>query len=452
MSAKNRTSLLVAFAIASQVFVQQANAQNPTTFPSVEVGFRVLNLKGTPLETNITHVEYQGLSVPVGVEPIRMGGALTTTQGSALVAFMIGDIDPSNNRLALGFAENFGDELASQNMEFNTCPGAKELSPEQYDNVARIGFVMDQAINSGTVITAFVDDTPDRLHGAGYSQTLKMAELKALPLITFTGYLVDEKLTNNAASMLSGTLADKYDSVLGNLGLVVLGSKNDNLPVRGVWMRNKTQEDIQSLQVPPCIPAGKEMANDMNKVWVLVPNYQKDAGGQLTIAENDEGHLGWTTTMNLATGSYVFNPGQPSSFSLSGRVWYDLNKDGLQQNTETHVANPGPNGVEVKLIACDNLGNQIGVVSTTTTMDGGFYHFEVVDGNKYQVQFITAQGYQFSPYHIGNDSSIDSDVAFTNTTGVLHINGQLQHVDAGVYTTTQPVSLTVHIHLPIVSR
>jgi uncharacterized surface anchored protein len=107
----------------------------------------------------------------------------------------------------------------------------------------------------------------------------------------------------------------------------------------------------------------------------------------LTAREND---LNWDLGL--------FLPVAPAS--LGNRVWFDTDRDGLQDAGE-----PGVNGVVVKLY---NGAGQL--LATTTTDAAGNYLFPNLVPGDYSVEFTPPSGYAISPKDVGTDDSTDSDV------------------------------------------
>ncbi|MFV0359129.1 SdrD B-like domain-containing protein, partial [Tropicimonas sp.] len=114
--------------------------------------------------------------------------------------------------------------------------------------------------------------------------------------------------------------------------------------------------------------------------------------------------------------------------SLGDTVWYDTNRDGIQNNGERGAAD-----VVVKLIsAATGI-----VVATTTTDANGNYLFDDIEPGNYKVMFVAPGGYEFTnktsvgPEAANGDS--DADIA-TGMTGLIHIDsGEHQrNVDAGL--------------------
>ena len=124
---------------------------------------------------------------------------------------------------------------------------------------------------------------------------------------------------------------------------------------------------------------------------------------------------------------------------IGNRVWYDANRDGIQDPAE-----PGIAGVSVTLRTTGGT-----VVATTTTDANGLYYFGTHDGLKrntvYTVSFdasnatglpggVTGSQLAWSPQDAGRDRCLDSDV---NASGVAIVAvggaGSVNHcVDAGL--------------------
>ncbi|MGV3724564.1 MAG: SdrD B-like domain-containing protein, partial [Actinomycetota bacterium] len=120
--------------------------------------------------------------------------------------------------------------------------------------------------------------------------------------------------------------------------------------------------------------------------------------------------------------------------SLGDRVWYDINRNGLQDTDE-----PGVGGVRVDLIS----GNA--VIATTTTDASGGYLFSNLSLGGYRVKFHSTIGYQgFTAANQGSNDGDDSDASVsTGETATLTLtveNRDVATVDAGL-TATPTLSL-----------
>ena len=82
-------------------------------------------------------------------------------------------------------------------------------------------------------------------------------------------------------------------------------------------------------------------------------------------------------------------------------VWNDLNKDGIQNVSESGIP-----GITVELYNCTDI-----LIDTTTTNATGYYNFTVPAGD-YYVNFTLPSGMVFSPMDAGGDS-VDSDANLT---------------------------------------
>lgn len=93
-------------------------------------------------------------------------------------------------------------------------------------------------------------------------------------------------------------------------------------------------------------------------------------------------------------------PTSPKPGALEGRVFADLNKDGLDNDGANAVA-----GVTVQLL--DAAGN---VVATETTGADGGYRFDGLTPGQYRVVFPTeVEGKVLTNANVGNNDTIDSD-------------------------------------------
>lgn len=115
--------------------------------------------------------------------------------------------------------------------------------------------------------------------------------------------------------------------------------------------------------------------------------------------------------------------------SIGNKVWYDANKNGIQDVTEY-----GYPGVVVTL--CDNVGNSL---STTVTDANGEYLFDGLSNGTYAISFGFVSGYQFTAANadangISGSSNSDANPSSGKTNQVTLIgNTHITTVDAGIY-------------------
>ncbi|MTV41158.1 SdrD B-like domain-containing protein [Duganella radicis] len=139
------------------------------------------------------------------------------------------------------------------------------------------------------------------------------------------------------------------------------------------------------------------------------------------------------------TGAIVLTPGQTNNdvdaglyrpVSLGDTVWYDTNRNGVQDGTETGVA-----GVKVTLL--DANGNPV-AGATATTDASGHYQFSNLKPGTYSVQFDKTSlpaNYYFTDALQGGDAARDSDADInTGKTGQVTLNSgeSNQTLDAGI--------------------
>jgi SdrD B-like domain/Secretion system C-terminal sorting domain len=126
----------------------------------------------------------------------------------------------------------------------------------------------------------------------------------------------------------------------------------------------------------------------------------------------------------------IRNPNVASLSTLGDLVWYDLNKNGIQDAGEAGVP-----GVAVTLFNATTGA----VIKTTTTDGNGFYLFTDLSNGSYAVGFSTLPGgYVFTGRDLGANDNTDSDVdPSTGRTGTYTISapGSNLSVDAGIFPT-----------------
>lgn len=144
--------------------------------------------------------------------------------------------------------------------------------------------------------------------------------------------------------------------------------------------------------------------------------------------------FGRTTTFTLNSGDHIryIDAGieiqSTTKASLGDYVWFDNNRDGIQDQNE-----PGVGGVTV------NLKNSGGTVIATTKTDAyGYYIFNNLTPGSYSVQFTAPSGMQITAKNQGSVGNTDSDAdpSTGNTVQYTLIGGEKNMtVDCGFYGT-----------------
>ena len=113
------------------------------------------------------------------------------------------------------------------------------------------------------------------------------------------------------------------------------------------------------------------------------------------------------------------------AIKLGDRVFYDTNKNGIQDAGETGVAE-----VEVKLYSADNAK----LVASTQTSASGIYLFDKLVAGKYYIVFTKPVGYTITKQNQGSKEK-DSDADSTGRTAnfTLVAGTQDSSIDMGVY-------------------
>jgi len=149
--------------------------------------------------------------------------------------------------------------------------------------------------------------------------------------------------------------------------------------------------------------------------------YFLDANGQ-PIYEGGAVTVGsWTFRISYAGGSGG-NDVTLTVGGITGRVWHDQDRDGIQDGGEFSASN-----FLVKLL--DAQGN---VVQSVWTDANGEYRFVGVAPGQYRIK-VEVMLYVFSPQDQGSDDAIDSDVDATGTTALFALDaGEIEDWDAGI--------------------
>ncbi|GHC78407.1 hypothetical protein GCM10007320_18680 [Pseudorhodoferax aquiterrae] len=155
-------------------------------------------------------------------------------------------------------------------------------------------------------------------------------------------------------------------------------------------------------------------------------------------ADSDVNASGVSHTVTLAMGQsdLTVDAGivqcETNTASLGDRLWYDTDRDGVQDTGETGVA-----GVTVTLAGAGAdgvFGTADDISRTTTTNSTGNYLFSNLAAGQYRVTFGSVAGYDFTTANVGTNDATDSDV---NASGVSHtvtlgIGQSNLTVDAGI--------------------
>ena len=113
---------------------------------------------------------------------------------------------------------------------------------------------------------------------------------------------------------------------------------------------------------------------------------------------------------------------EPELIELGDYVWFDENKDGIQDPNEKPIK-------DVVVNLYDEKGKKI---ATTKTDKNGYYVFKDLKPGKYEVEFIAPKGYTFTKEKQGIDAGKDSNAnPETGRTGIIDLTENDYTWDAG---------------------
>ena len=134
---------------------------------------------------------------------------------------------------------------------------------------------------------------------------------------------------------------------------------------------------------------------------------------------------------------------------LGGRVWLDVDRDGLQGESES-----GLGGVDVQLQ--DEAGE---LLAETVSDEAGEYRFAAVPAGQYRLQVVRPAGHAVSPQDVGEIDTVDNDADRSGSTTLVTLPAEVEDViwDFGFYQTlnddpVEPGVFDRQIYLPSVHR
>ena len=160
-----------------------------------------------------------------------------------------------------------------------------------------------------------------------------------------------------------------------------------------------------------------------------------NSGNDDALDSDADRHSGSTGTFQIFSGDNVlaYDMGIFETGSIGDYLWYDTNRDGIQDTNESGIV-----GITVRLL--DTSGNAVldanGSARVTTTDADGKYLFEHLYAGDYIVEIVTPFGYMVSPQHSGSDTTQDSDIdPLTKRTAPITLSSGRHdmHNDAGLY-------------------
>lgn len=155
----------------------------------------------------------------------------------------------------------------------------------------------------------------------------------------------------------------------------------------------------------------------------------KNIGSDVTI-DSDANSNGLTDTITLTGDISNIDLGlrnAPPTATLSGKVWYDGNNNGLFEAAEIGISN-----IYVHLL--DTLNN---ILLKDTTDVNGQYSFGSLLYNQYFIEFDTLSilsSYEIVAPNVGVDDNIDSDAFANGKTDTISLQGDILNVDMGLFT------------------
>ena len=155
----------------------------------------------------------------------------------------------------------------------------------------------------------------------------------------------------------------------------------------------------------------------------------KDTGADDNL-DSDANSAGLTDTIDLVGDMSHLDIGLwnvPPVVSLSGKVWFDGNNNGIYETGEVGIIN-----VFVRLL--DTANNEIKLDTTDTN---GQYSFENLSLGQYFVQFDTSSyssSYSIVAKDAGGDDTVDSDANPDGKTDTIFVTGNVNAIDLGLYT------------------
>ncbi len=159
----------------------------------------------------------------------------------------------------------------------------------------------------------------------------------------------------------------------------------------------------------------------------VLPTYDYDGIGTLHVASVDVAQL--DQFFDEADFGYL------PPVDIGDRVWFDANRDGIQNAGETD------NFIGIPVALLDSNGT---IVAQTVTDDNGLYLFEDMPAQTYFLRFDLASistNENVSTYKVGSDDEVDSDAIIGNvgdyawTAAVVPVAGEsLLTVDLGITT------------------
>jgi len=132
--------------------------------------------------------------------------------------------------------------------------------------------------------------------------------------------------------------------------------------------------------------------------------------------------------------------------SIGNYVWYDANKNGLQDEP----ASDGMNGFKIYLLKDNGSGSFVKVDSTTTANDTngnpGYYNFNIIHSGNYEVQFPANLSYTIQNATAATDGNSDA-----NTTTGLSPAFTMNLLGSGVQVNNPTIDAGILCSYPVVS-
>ncbi|SMH40639.1 DUF7507 domain-containing protein, partial [Methanohalophilus portucalensis] len=166
------------------------------------------------------------------------------------------------------------------------------------------------------------------------------------------------------------------------------------------------------------------------EVWTYTATGTAGIGQYANIGNVTGEHNGDTVTDE--DPSHYFGEEPPRS-TLGNYVWEDLDRDGIQDETDTGISD-----VTVNLYTGGGV-----LVGSTTTNETGYYLFTGLAAGDYFVEFVLPDDYEFTTADQGTDDTVDSDANVANgrTTTTSLFAGEVDLTwDAGMYL---PISIDI---------